>query len=425
MNIINYNEVALHNSFTDCWIVIDGNVYDISNFISQHPGGSILGIYAGEDATAAFYSSHMSNIGSELLEPYKVAEITNYQPTFKIYNDDFIITLKHRVIEYFTKNNINYKTTYKNNLNIIFSAISFIACWLLMYTLPTPFGYIAAIPMGLITCSLIGSFGHELIHDNIDIFRKKTGIHRTLLNNIMWGLFIPFMPERYFQYEHLRHHDYPVNPKYDYDVYALKDFLRLSPDIKIKKIHAYQHLYAPFIYGFYIFIQVFNGYLTSFFDKREILKDKGVILNIISMNTISIVFHIIIPIWLTDAWWVVICASTYFFTWQLAIYLSSGAPHLTDPSVHQTHKSWAFYVCSTTKNLKTSSHIVSWLTGGLNHHLAHHLLPSVPKEHLPKVLHIVEATCLEFGYPYYTYTSIKDYIKDHYLYLYKLGNNTI
>ena len=32
-------EVAKHNTDADCWLVIEGVVYDVTEFLSEHPGG--------------------------------------------------------------------------------------------------------------------------------------------------------------------------------------------------------------------------------------------------------------------------------------------------------------------------------------------------------------------------------------------------
>ena len=45
-------EVARHNTPKDCWIVIDGGVYDVTEFADMHPGGAgIIHDYAGKDVT--------------------------------------------------------------------------------------------------------------------------------------------------------------------------------------------------------------------------------------------------------------------------------------------------------------------------------------------------------------------------------------
>lgn len=35
-------EVAKHNSEEDCWLIIHGNVYDVSDYVGEHPGGGDL-----------------------------------------------------------------------------------------------------------------------------------------------------------------------------------------------------------------------------------------------------------------------------------------------------------------------------------------------------------------------------------------------
>ncbi|MDO3637965.1 cytochrome b5 domain-containing protein [Mycolicibacterium arseniciresistens] len=48
-------EVARHNSASDCWIIINNNVFNVTPFINSHPGGAarITG-QCGRDATTAF-----------------------------------------------------------------------------------------------------------------------------------------------------------------------------------------------------------------------------------------------------------------------------------------------------------------------------------------------------------------------------------
>jgi cytochrome b involved in lipid metabolism len=52
-------EVAKHNKDNDCWVIIEGKVLDVTNFLPDHPGGkkAIL-LYAGRDATEEFLMLH-------------------------------------------------------------------------------------------------------------------------------------------------------------------------------------------------------------------------------------------------------------------------------------------------------------------------------------------------------------------------------
>lgn len=420
MNYFTWDEIARHNNFQDCWIVVDGGVYDVTGWVSQHPGGEIIGVLAGEDASAMYHCSHLRDI-APVLERFRIGTVQNYVPDFKDYNDEFLVRVKQRVHDYYMKSGIDYRSTTRNRKSIFWTAMLLFSCWGCLYLLP-PWGLPAAIIMGLATCSLIGSFGHERIHGNLpDLIKGPDGITRHAYD-VLWGLLIPMMPERFFQYEHIKHHLYSMNPRQDYDVFALREFIRLSPQLPARPYQAVQQYYAPLVYGVYIFLQILGGYTSSFFQKRNLLADQGVLRSSIIMSVVALVFHIAIPVYLTSIWWVLLCASVYFFTWQLAIYLTSGVPHMTDVStVSEKPASWSRYVCGVTKNLKCGNRFYDWLTGGLNYHLVHHLLPSIPREHLPAISHIVEETCAEYGYPFHTYASFRRYLRDHYQFLSELG----
>ncbi|RPA94791.1 hypothetical protein L873DRAFT_1700211 [Choiromyces venosus 120613-1] len=75
-------DVAAHASPKDCWITIKGTVYDVTEFLPQHPGGAetILS-YAGADATGAYESIHPPSLletpqpGFKLLGPLSPSEL--------------------------------------------------------------------------------------------------------------------------------------------------------------------------------------------------------------------------------------------------------------------------------------------------------------------------------------------------------------
>lgn len=52
-------QVQAANSKQKCWTVVDGKVYDLTSFVSEHPGGEarILSL-CGKDGTQAFSNQH-------------------------------------------------------------------------------------------------------------------------------------------------------------------------------------------------------------------------------------------------------------------------------------------------------------------------------------------------------------------------------
>jgi L-lactate dehydrogenase (cytochrome) len=52
-------EVAKHNGPQDCWVIVHGRAYDVTDFLPEHPGGmKIILKYAGKDATEEFDPIH-------------------------------------------------------------------------------------------------------------------------------------------------------------------------------------------------------------------------------------------------------------------------------------------------------------------------------------------------------------------------------
>jgi hypothetical protein len=58
---LTWTEVQKHTTRDDRWIVIDREVYDVTNWSKKHPGGSrLISHYAGQDATVRFYLNQLT-----------------------------------------------------------------------------------------------------------------------------------------------------------------------------------------------------------------------------------------------------------------------------------------------------------------------------------------------------------------------------
>merc|ERR1719408_830372 len=56
-------EVAKHTTKGDCWVVVAGQVLNVSNFLSEHPGGELAILtFGGKDATEEFNMIHPPDV---------------------------------------------------------------------------------------------------------------------------------------------------------------------------------------------------------------------------------------------------------------------------------------------------------------------------------------------------------------------------
>ena len=92
--LLSAQQVAGHNSTHDCWIVVDGQVWDMTEFAPEHPGGAgseccyrpcpqlcglhaeatplVILSYAGRDATERYFEVHGPSLISTTLSTSKL-----------------------------------------------------------------------------------------------------------------------------------------------------------------------------------------------------------------------------------------------------------------------------------------------------------------------------------------------------------------
>ncbi|XP_028037161.1 cytochrome b5-like [Bombyx mandarina] len=70
------DEVKKHKDEKSVWIIIHNDVYDVTKFLEEHPGGadSLLEV-AGKDGTQAFEDVGHSDDARELLKKYKIGTL--------------------------------------------------------------------------------------------------------------------------------------------------------------------------------------------------------------------------------------------------------------------------------------------------------------------------------------------------------------
>ena len=75
-------EISKHNSASDCWMMIERGVYDITSYLPNHPGGiNTILPYCGKDGASAFAAIEHSSYAQQLLASYYLGELTAVQIT--------------------------------------------------------------------------------------------------------------------------------------------------------------------------------------------------------------------------------------------------------------------------------------------------------------------------------------------------------
>ncbi|KAN0061849.1 hypothetical protein ACQY0O_005842 [Thecaphora frezii] len=72
---VDANELKQHKSEESAWTVVDGKVYDVTEFLEEHPGGKkILLKNCGKDASESFWTYHSEKVLEKVAKPLLVGE---------------------------------------------------------------------------------------------------------------------------------------------------------------------------------------------------------------------------------------------------------------------------------------------------------------------------------------------------------------
>ena len=107
---------------------------------------------------------------------------------------------------------------------------------------------------------------------------------------------------------------------------------------------------------------------------------------------------------------------------QLAHTVEHTEFPMPDVMTNKIENEWAIHQINTTANFATNSKVISWLVGGLNFQIEHHLFPRISHVHYPAISKIIKGTCEEYGITYIEYPKMTQAIHSHVMYLKRLGN---
>lgn len=345
---------------------------------------------------------------------------------------DFFNTLRKRVNSYFAENNIS-KTA---NTNMVVKTIFMLS----LYFLP-----LIAMCVGLVTnywaifglWALMG-FGkagvglciqHDAIHGAYSSSRK---VNRWLgyTMNIIGG------NASIWRFQHnVLHHTYSNIHGQDEDIDS-PPILRFHPHQPRKPIHRFQHVYVWFLYSLatisWITSKDFKnlvGYKKKGYvkDNKEYQKEMT---QLIAWKVTYYVTLLVLPLLLIPGptWLILVGFLTMHLITGLILttifQIAHVMPDMEYPLPNESDEvenNWAVHQLVTTTNFGTGSRLLTWLVGGLNHQVEHHLFSNICHVHYPKLSRIVKETADEFGIPYHSIKTWGGALKAHTRMLHELG----
>jgi len=350
-------------------------------------------------------------------------------PKFITGKGTFQQELKTRVNNYFA----DMKKPSTGNFSLYFKAILFFVCYFSIYI--HLLFFTPAVWLCLVECLVLGgitaAIGFNVMHDGSHgSFSKSKIVNRLAAvsvnffgaSAIMWNM-----------KHNIIHHTYTNIDGVDDDI-EIKPFLRMCPTQKKYKVHRFQHYYVWFLYSFLLIIWVFMTDYQKYFKKK---------IGTVPIQKLSTKQHI--SFWAAKAgyalmmiafpiyklgfmhWLIGFLVLALFagFVLSIVFQLAHTVEHTAFPlpieASNKIENEWAIHQVQTTANFATKNKLVSWLVGGLNFQIEHHLFPKISHVHYPAISKIIKQTCEDFGIQYIEYKRMRHAIASHASYLKRMG----
>jgi linoleoyl-CoA desaturase len=84
---------------------------------------------------------------------------------------------------------------------------------------------------------------------------------------------------------------------------------------------------------------------------------------------------------------------------------------------------WAIHQLMTTSDFAPKNRLLSWLIGGLNYQVEHHLFPNISHVHYRKISHFVQNLAEKYNLPYHVQPTFIRAVGSHARMLKALGRN--
>ncbi|MEI6950216.1 acyl-CoA desaturase [Paraflavisolibacter sp. H34] len=341
--------------------------------------------------------------------------------TFNNTNNQFFQSLKQSVERYFKTTGLKKTGNWRLYLKTLILVPLALGLYITLLA-----GFLPPV-LRLPGCALLGfaiaCIGFNVMHDAC----HGSYCSRKWINHLL-GLTMNAMGGNAFfwkQKHNILHHTYTNIEGADDDI-AQSKLLRQSPTQQWRPIHRYQHRYLPLLYALTLFTWVSVGDFRKYFSRKIHntplqSMDRSEHITFWVSKLLYVVFYILLPIlsvgplaWL--AGYLVMGVTTGIVTtyvFQLAHAVEGPEFDSVGMDDRTIQTEWAIHQIRTTANFAPRNKVITWLAGGLNFQVEHHLFPRISHIHYPALSKIVEEHCQKFQLPYHCFPSLATAVASH------------
>lgn len=336
--------------------------------------------------------------------------------------------LRRRVEDYFKRSGQKQRDGLRIYLKTAIILAAFVTSYVLLVFFAATWwqGLLLSIVLGVATAQIGFNIQHDAGHQAFSERRRVNKWMAMTLDLVGGSSYVWHWKHAHF------HHTYVNIDGYDSDI-NLGALARFSPQQKHHWHHRWQHIYLWMLYGLTVVSwhlhDDFRDVFTGTIGKRRMPRPRGKDLAVFVLGKVvfftlafglPLAFHSIGAVLLYYAVFAVVAGLQLALVFQLAHAVEEAAFPVPGEQ-GRMDQPWAIHQLETTANFSRDSRVITWLVGGLNFQIEHHLFPRICHVHYPAIAGVVEATCREYGVPYHVNRSFGAGIASHYRLLRRMG----
>jgi linoleoyl-CoA desaturase len=391
---------------------IYNKTYDLTEFISEHPGGEdILNNTMGiGDITSLFESYHAFSNKELIKKILNKYEIKNDDSKNIIINNYDYTNYNKLVLEikkiYCDRSSIKASFSWYCH-NIIFVILYIIFFYYAMFSSLNIFLRCIS---SLFASLLWSSLGFNMMHDgshyaistnaNTNIFLSKTWQAFSLWNYNIW-----------FYHHVYNHHSNTNQENKDSDLYHFYPLVtKLKISNKSNKLHNFiiKNQYYTLLFFILIFPGLFYGqaiaYLSGYITKKLCTINLP---NVIYYNIFEITLMVFNIYCLYSGFYLPTIVYMYFlnFLYQINI-IPNHDTYETSVENHYNGNDWLLTQICNSGNFSNKNLLWTYLFGGINYQIEHHLFPNMSYVHYPIIAPIIINYCKINNIPYVSHPTL-------------------